>query len=181
MQSLANDTGISQPTATSWLSVLESSYIIHSLQPYYNNFNKRIIKSPKLYFHDTGLACSLLGIKQATQIETHFLKGGLFENLIISEILKSSYNKGGQPELYFWRDSHGNEIDILWQKNLRLDRIEMKYNNTFSSAYLKGINSFNAIDKIPAGKNWLVLGTHEFQKRTDLRIIDWQQLERLMK
>ena len=177
--SLANDAGISQPTAKAWLSVLESSYIIYRLPPYHGNFNKRIIKTPKLYFYDTGLACSLLGIHSASQIDNHFLKGGLFENLILNEIVKTHFNKGRQAELYFWRESNHNEIDILWQQHSRLDRIEIKYGNTFSTAYLKGINHFNAQAKVPAGKNWLVLGSHEYQRRTNLQITGWKELDKL--
>ena len=109
--SLANDCGISVSTATEWASLLEASYIIHLLKPDHRNFSKRLIKTPKLYFYDTGLACSLLEIKSETQLNTHYLRGSLFENLVINEFIKNSFNKGEEPLLTFWRDKTGNEVD----------------------------------------------------------------------
>lgn len=104
LTSLAQDCGISHTTARQWLNILEASYLIFFLQPFYQNFSKRLIKMPKLYFYDTGLACTLLGLEKATQLQTHYLKGALFENLVILEILKKRLNQGLPPNLYFWRD-----------------------------------------------------------------------------
>ncbi len=176
LQSLANDVGISQPTAKAWLSVLEASYIIFRLTPFHNNFNKRLIKSPKLYFYDTGLACSLLGITQADQLKTHYLKGGLFENLVILDMYKTQLNKGVNKDLYFWKDSNGNEIDLLWTEGEKINIAEIKYNNTFSQNYLKGLNSFIAPDKYKINKKWLVLGDHLPQIRSNINITGFKKV-----
>ncbi|MCK5838673.1 MAG: ATP-binding protein, partial [Bacteroidales bacterium] len=113
LSSIATDCGISHSTARSWLSILEASYIIYLLKPHHSNFNKRLVKMPKLYFYDSGLLCSLLGIININQLRTHYLRGGLFENMVISEILKYYFNRGIEPPVYFWRDKHGHEIDCL--------------------------------------------------------------------
>jgi len=114
---IANDCGITHKTAESWLSVLESSYLIRRLQPWYRNFNKRLVKTPKLYFYDTGLACWLLGIRSAEQVSHHAMRGALFENLVVSEAYKALFNQGEVPEIWFWRDRSGHEISVVpWQQ-----------------------------------------------------------------
>lgn len=146
ISSLANDAGISVNTAKSWLSLLEASFIIFLLQPYYKNFNKRVIKSPKIYFYDTGLASSLLRITNAEMISTHYLYGNLFENLVISEIMKYKYHHGNNPNIYFWRDSNGVEIDCIIEKgNGDVLAIEIKGGQTFSNDYLKNINNLEKL------------------------------------
>ena len=117
LTSLARDCGISDATAKRWLSILEASYIVYLLQPYHNNLGKRLIKTPKLYFYDTGLACSLLGIKEK-EISLHPLRGSLFEALIISEIIKWHLNHDEIPDIYFWRDSHGHEVDCIIKREV---------------------------------------------------------------
>ena len=143
--SLAKDCGIKNATAQAWLSVLETSYIIFQLNPYYENFNKRLIKSPKLYFYDTGLACSLLSIENATQLNTHFLRGSLFENWAIAEYLKQSYAKAKEPAIYFWRDSNGNEIDLLIEQGGRLQAVELKSSATMHTDDFKGLRYWQAL------------------------------------
>jgi len=113
LSSLANDCGITHNTAKAWLFVLEASYIVFLLQPHYRNFNKRLIKSPKLYFFDTGLVSWLLGIQEPSQITIHSLRGALFETWVVAELIKGRLHRGLQPNLYFWRDSTGNEVDVL--------------------------------------------------------------------
>ena len=113
LSSLANECGVAVSTISTWISILEASYICYLLKPDYNNYAKRLVKTPKLYFYDTGLACSLLDIQTAEQVSSHFLRGGLFENLVINEFVKKSYNQGQEPDLTFWRDSTGNEVDLL--------------------------------------------------------------------
>ena len=110
LSSLANECGVAVSTISTWISILEASYICYLLKPDYNNYAKRLVKTPKLYFYDTGLACSLLDIQTAEQVSSHFLRGGLFENLVINEFVKKSYNQGQEPDLTFWRDSTGNEV-----------------------------------------------------------------------
>ena len=116
LSSLANDCGITHNTAKSWISILESSFIVFLLRPHHRNFNKRLVKMPKLYFYDTGLACSLLGIENKKQVSSHHLKGGLFESFILSDLIKARYNQGLASHCYFWRDKLGREIDCIIEK-----------------------------------------------------------------
>ena len=132
---LATEAGISVLTVKSWISVLETSGIIFQLRPYFNNFGKRLIKSPKLYFYDTGLVCSLLGLQNYQQLETHYLRGGIFENLIISNYLKECYFKGQEPNAYFWRDSNGLEVDLVVEENQNLKLYEIKSSNTMNEKF----------------------------------------------
>lgn len=140
--SISNDIGVSSTTIKNWISVLKASFIIFELSPYFENIGKRIIKSPKIYFTDTGLASFLLGIDSTAQAERDPLRGGLYENFIILEVLKSHYNSGKRPDLYFYRDTYGNEIDLIIRKNRKLFPIEIKSAATFTKDFLKGIERF---------------------------------------
>ncbi len=143
LTSLANDAGIAVNTVKSWISLLEASYIVFLVQPYHNNFSKRIIKSPKLYFYDTGVACSLLRIGSAEMLKTHYLYGSLFENMVISDILKQFYNLGKQPNIYYWRESNGTEVDcILELTSTSRIAIEIKAGQTFSKDYLRNLKKY---------------------------------------
>lgn len=165
LTSLSNDCGIDQKTVAAWLSILQSSYIIYLLRPYYGNFNKRIIKAPKLYFFDTGVACSLLGITDVKQIFSHTAKGPLFENMIISELLKERFNKGAADNLYYWRDKTGHEVDILLDKAGKLTAMELKAGATLNEDFFKGIEYFSSLNTTPPEKI-LVYGGKEIQKRS---------------
>lgn len=147
---LAEDAGITRKTAESWLSVLEASYIIYLLKPYYKNFGKRIIKNSKLYFYDTGLAASLLGITNSNQIESFYMRSALFENLIVSELLKRRIFAGKSDDLYFWRDSNGIEIDVIEEDNTELHAYEIKASETMNSAFFSNIKKI----KDTAGIKW---------------------------
>lgn len=139
LSSLANECGIAMSTAQSWLSVLEASYIMYLLKPDHNNYSKRLVKTPKLFFYDTGVACSLLNIIQAEQIATHYLRGALFENMVINEFVKKHLNAGHEPQLSFWRDKTGNEVDLLDQSSGNQVGYEIKSGATFSPDYFKGL------------------------------------------
>jgi predicted AAA+ superfamily ATPase len=141
LSSLANDADISVNTAISWLSVLEASYILFLVQPYTTNINRRLIKSPKLYFYDTGLACSLLNIEQENQIENFYLRGSLFENFVFSELVKNRYNKGLPTNFYYLRDSKGTEIDCVIEKPDKHILIEIKLSETLLPIHLKNIET----------------------------------------
>ncbi len=159
ISSMANDAGISVNTARSWLSLLETSFVIYLLKPYYNNFNKRLIKAPKLYFYDTGVASSLLNILEPGSLITHYAYGALFENLVISELIKDLSHKGRQPPVYYWRESNGIEIDCILEKEAgKLMLIECKGGETFNNDYLKNLIRFPESQKsekvvIYAGRN----------------------------
>ena len=156
--SLANDVGVSANTIADWISVLEASFIIYRLQPYYENLGKRLIKSSKLYFVDTGLAAWLMGIETSTQMQRDPLRGNLFENLIVIETLKSKLNQGKDPRLFFYRDSHGNEVDLVIQNGNNLTPIEIKSSQTWHSSFLKGITYFNNLLGDRAEKGMVIYG-----------------------
>lgn len=137
---LGNEIGIDHKTAAAWLGILEASYIVYFLQPYYKNFNKRIIKAPKLYFYDTGLAANLLGIRQADDLQYHSYRGSLFENLVITELLKNRYNMGEKSNLYYFKDSIGNEIDVIVDEGQKLKAIEIKSGATLAGDYFKNLH-----------------------------------------
>lgn len=149
MSSLANESGISASTAEGWLSVLEASYICYRLEPNFNNFNKRIIKSPKLYFYDTGLVCSLLGLTNEKQVESFYLRGALFENLVINQFLKDGFNIGHVPDLTYWRDSQGNEIDLIVAEALQMKAYEIKSGATFNTEFFKGLDKWGKLSGTP--------------------------------
>ncbi len=151
--SLSNDVGVSSTVLRNWLSVLKASYLVFELSPYFANIHKRVVKSPKLYFTDTGLAAFLLGIHDADQARRDPLRGGLYENLIIADILKGAYNRGIRPELYFYRDSNGNEVDLLIREGGVLTPVEIKSSETFSANFLKGLERFRALqaDRVAEG------------------------------
>jgi len=173
MSSLANDCGIDQKTVASWLGILQSGYIIYLLKPYYNNFNKRIIKTPKLYFYDTGVACSLLGIKSEDQIAIHAAKGALFENLVVSELLKERFNVGESDNLFYWRDKTGNEVDIVAENEGILTAIEIKAGETINNDFFKGLNYFSAL-KTPDTEMSVIYGGNQTQNRsTGITVKPW--------
>lgn len=176
-QSLANDCGLSQNTVKSWISLLESGFIIRKLPPYYKNFNKRLIKSSKIFFYDTGLLCRLLSIKKPEEINTHFLKGALFENFIFMELEKHFFNLGEKPSIYFWRDKRGVEIDFLIKEKF-LKIIEAKSGQTLSQDFFKNINYFKKIsnDKI---KSFLIYSGEENQTRKGISVLSWRNTEKV--
>ncbi|HFE67640.1 MAG TPA: ATP-binding protein [Chloroflexi bacterium] len=176
--SLANDTGVSPNTARAWLSILEASYIVYRLYPYHKNFRKRLVKSPKLYFYDTGLACSLLGIRSAEQVNVHFLKGALFENLIINEFIKRDLNQGARQRLWFWRDSQGKEIDCLLPNGDKLIPVEIKAGKTISGSYFSNINYWQ---QLTGQKNpgYVVYGGDASLQTSNGNLVSWQELEKI--
>jgi len=176
LTSLGNDCGISHNTARSWLSLLEASYIVFLLQPHHNNFSKRLIKSPKLYFYDTGLACSLLKITDADQLANHYLRGGLFESLIVSDIIKTRYNAGKDPHVYFWRDSQGHEVDCLLEEGEQLIPLEIKAGYTISSNYFTGLTYWNVISKTESDNNFVIYAGDEVQKRSAGTVVGWSSV-----
>ena len=147
--SLGNDVGVDSKTIKTWLSILEASFIIYKLTPYFENFGKRVIKSPKYYFIDTGLLTFLLGIERPNQITRDPLVGNIFENMVVIECLKARYNQGKMSNLYFFRDGHGNEVDLLWQDGRDLVAIEIKSSSTFNTSLFQSLEKMTKItDKI---------------------------------
>lgn len=178
MSNLALETGVDSKTIASWIGVLENGFILFRLQPHYTNFNKRIVKMPKLYFYDTGLACALLGIQNARQLDYHHMTGSLFENLIISEMIKTRYNKAKNNNLFFWRDNVGHEIDILIENAEGLFPIEIKYGQTITPEFFKGLLYWQKISKIQKGA--VVYGGKDVQRRSNgMDVIPWNRTSEL--
>ena len=176
---LANDAGISPNTARAWLSVLESSYILYRLQPYHRNFNKRLVKSPKLYFYDTGLACSLLGIRDASQVGLHYLKGALFENLIINEFIKRNCHRGDNRQPYFWQDNHGKEIDCLLVDGEHLTPVEIKAGKTLATSYFDNLKYWRPLASLPEDQGYVVYGGDQSLQTSAGAFVSWRDLDRI--
>lgn len=168
--SLSNDLGVSATTVKNWISVLKASFVVFELPPFFENIGKRMIKSPKIYFIDTGLAAHLLGIDSPEQVRRDPLRGGLYENLVILEFLKGRMNQGRRPDFYFFRDTHGNEIDLVMRQGSRLIPIEIKSAATFTPDFIKGIEWFRSLlTRRCAGGFVLYDGTERFTvKGTDV-------------
>lgn len=181
ISSLANDCGISTNTAKSWLSILQASYIIFLLPPYYNNFSKRLIKSPKLYFYDTGLAASLLGIQTEKQLSGHYLRGGLFESLVLSELIKNAFNNAQEPHLYFWRDSHGHEVDGIIDNAGHLLSIEIKSGYTVNPDFFTALEKWNEISQTSPEDNFIIYGGENNQKRSKGNVVSWSSIAQKIK
>lgn len=178
INALAKDCAISQPTAKAWLSALEASYIVFLLQPFHENFSKRIIKTPKLYFYDSGLLCYLLRLHETEQIMTHPIKGSLFENMMIAEYVKRMHHHNYAKDIWFWRDAAGHEIDLIIQEGQQLNLNEFKATQTIMPDLFKGLTYFD--QNIRAGTNIksLVYTGDDNHKRTDVEVLSWQNFGR---
>ncbi len=173
---LANQVGISVSTAQSWLSILETSFIVYQLNPYFRNFNKRIVKSPKLYFYDTGLACALLRITSREALENYYQKGSLFENFVINEISKNYFNQGFRPPIYYWRDSTGREIDLVLDLGGRLWPIEVKSGRTFHADFFKNIEWWSGVADIPLENGTAIYGGDDDWETAQGNLVSWRNL-----
>ncbi len=182
MTSLANDCGVTHKTIGAWLSVLEAGYVVFLLQPHHRNFGKRLVKTPKLYFHDTGLAAYLLGIQDAEHMAIHSARGALFENLVISELQKRRYNQGLASNLSFWRNSTGEEVDVLIEHGEQLMPIEIKSGQTFNADFVSGLNTWTRYagdagdTALPAQ---LVFGGEGSFARSGVQVHGWRELQKL--
>ncbi len=177
--SLANDAGISPNTARAWLSILESSYILYRFQPYHHNFNKRLVKSPKLYFYDTGVACSLLGIRDENQVNLHYLKGALFENLIINEFIKRNFNQGKNRQPYFWQDNHGKEMDCLLENGNSITPVEIKSGKTVSTSYFENLKYWQSLTNLSEKQGYVVYGGDQSMQTSAGALISWRELHQI--
>ena len=174
--SLGNDAGVSQPTARAWIDLLQTSFIVYLLPPWHTNTGKRLVKSPKLYFYDVGLACWLLGLRTANQVARDPLWGSLFENFIIMEAMKDRLNAGETAEMYFYRDSEGNEVDLLLPTGGKLHAIEIKAGATVNPDYFKGLKTFAAHHPQALSGGSVLFGGIDGQNRSDWPVYSWRQL-----
>jgi uncharacterized protein len=177
LTNLANEAGISIPTVKSWLSILESSYIVYQLSPFFNNFNKRLVKSTKLYFYDTGLVSFLLGIKSEKAIHESEFKGALFENMVINEYIKQNYHHNLYHEFYYWRDSNGHEVDLLISHETAYDIVEIKATKTVLPKLFEGLDLLKNIGKETINRKILVYGGVENQNRNDYKVWAWNNVK----
>ena len=175
LSSLADDCGIAQSTATAWLSILEASYIVFRLTPHFANFGKRLVKTPKLYFHDTGLAAFLLGIQSPEQLATHSARGALFETMVVAEYLRARWNRGHASNLYFWRDSSGNELDLLLDEAGILYPIEIKSGQTVAGDMLKTLKKWQVVSGSTVEPN-LVFGGEGDYIRSTVHVTGWREM-----
>ncbi|MCK4922066.1 MAG: ATP-binding protein [Bacteroidales bacterium] len=179
LSSLANDTGITVNTVKAWLSLLESSFIIFQLQAYHKNYSKRLIKSPKIYFYDTGVACSLLRLTNAEMIRTHYLYGSLFGNLVISEIVKSQHHIGKPVSAYYWRESNGTEIDCILEKgNDEIVALEIKGGESYSKDYLRNFKNFPE-KNVKVHKKLIYTGDKS-SYISDVQLISWNDFPKFL-
>jgi len=179
LSSLANDCGITHNTAKAWISVLEASYILFQLPPHYANFSKRLIKSPKLYFYDTGLVCWLLGIQEASQLAAHPLRGSIFETLILSELVKIRLNRGERATFHFWRDSNGNEVDVIADVGTKLMPIEIKSGQTLNRDFFTGLERWMDLAGGQAISPALVYGGIDKYIRRGINIYGWNAVSQV--
>ena len=178
MTSLSTEVGVSVHTIKSWLSVLETSFIVYIMQPHHANFRKRLVKSPKLYFMDTGLVCYLLGITNPVQLATHPLRGAIFETFVVTELLKQSFNRVRRPNIYFFRDNTGHEIDVLIDRGLTVQPVEIKSGATIRTDFFRGLEFYKALNP-NAERGVLVYAGEGNQKLKFTDVLDFRSLTNL--
>ena len=176
---MGNMIGVSYQTIGKWLSVLETSFIAYTLRPHHQNFNKRIVKTPKLYFYDTGLACALLDLRSVDDLNRHFAKGALFENFVINEVLKNKRNRNLPPRNYFWNAAGSHEIDLLLDRGGRLMPLEIKSSRTIHPQFFKGLTYFQSLSGASPDDSYLIYGGDEVQKRSAARVLSWKNLSEI--
>ena len=175
---LARDAAISVPTVRAWLSILESSYLVYQLPPYFRNFSKRLVKSPKLYFYDTGLLCFLLGIKSVEQLAFVENKGAIFENFIINEYVRQNFHQNLHREFYYWRSSNGLEVDLLiGGDSPAFDLMEIKATKTIAPKMFNSLDQVGELAGNRLGKKILVYGGNQSQKRSDYQVWAWADVK----
>jgi len=175
LNNLAIECGVDHKTIGAWIGILQASYVIHLLPPFYNNFSKRIIKSPKLYFYDTGLACALQGIHSPSQLSLHSSRVALFENYIINELIKTRFNRGLRSNLFYWRYVSGHEIDVVVDHGSYAAGIELKSGMTVVPDFFKGLTFWQELTQYK--KVYIIYGGEDAQKRSSgIEIIPWNNL-----
>ena len=180
LSALGNDCGITHNTAKAWLSVLEASYVVHLLPPHHRNFRKRLIKAPKLFFLDTGLAAYLMGIQDAEQLQVHPQRGALFETWVLAELLKGRLHRGLNSNLFFWRDQSGLEVDIIIDNGLTLIPVEVKSGTTVNRDFFRGLERWTALAGEISESPHLVYGGDQRQKRKQGEVLPWDRITDLV-
>ncbi|MFC1672093.1 ATP-binding protein [Planctomycetota bacterium] len=179
LSELGSDAGISHNTAKAWISILEASYVLHLLPPHHRNFNKRMIKSPKLYFFDSGLAAYLLGIQETAQLDVHPQRGALFETAVVSELMKARLNKGLRSNLYFWRDRSGHEVDMVIESGGSLIPVEIKSGQTVVEDSLAGLRYWSALAGTASASAFMIYGGDTNRTQQDIQVLSWKMSKTL--
>jgi hypothetical protein len=179
MTRIGSDCGVDQKTVKAWLAILETGFLVYRLRPHHENFRKRLVRTPKLYFHDTGLAARLLGIETAEQLGTHRMRGALFENWVVSELLKGRHNLARSDNLFFWRDNTGAEVDILADRAGALLPIEIKSGMTIASDWFDGLAKWRRLAGERAARPVLVYGGDARQSREIAEVLPWSDIGEL--
>jgi predicted AAA+ superfamily ATPase len=179
LSGLANDCGVTHNTARAWISVLEASYLVHLLRPHHANLGKRLVKTPKLYFTDPGLAAWLLGIENCDQVATHAQRGALFETWLVSDLLKARFNSGLASNLFFWRSRSGLEIDVLAERGTRLVAAEAKSGQTLAGDFFGPLEKWCALAGKTDSSSWLVYGGTKVQQRRRIHVLSWKDISAL--
>ncbi len=175
LSSLATDCGITHNTAKAWISVLEASYLVFMLRPHHVSFNKRLVKMPKLYFYDVGLVSWLLGIRTVEQLETHPLRGNIFETFVLAELMKARLNRGERPNLHFWRDSNGTEVDVIVEQASKLMPVEIKSGRTVTPNSFAGLEKWSTLAGDSAVTPTLVHGGEESFRHKGVKVVGWKE------
>lgn len=176
LSAISEDCGISHNTVKEWISVLEASFIIFRVQPYHKNFNKRLVKNPKIYFSDTGLVCNLLGIRKQAEIDYHFLKGNIFETFVASEVAKYNYNYGEKLQLYYWRDNHKKELDLILDFGTNHYALEIKSSQTIQEKYFDGLKYWMKISGTNPAALFLVYAGQDTFLRNQMNVVGWNKI-----
>jgi uncharacterized protein len=179
MSSLASDCGITHVTAEAWMTVLEASYIVFRLKPYHQNFNKRLVKAPKLYFYDTGLLCSLLDIQNEKDLLIHPMRGAFFETLVVSDLLKQRFHQGLPSNLYYWRDKAGHEIDCILEQGVKRAIVEIKSGQTISGDWFRSLEKWREFPQSSVSDAYLIYGGKENQHRAKVNILSWTSIKNI--
>jgi uncharacterized protein len=179
LSSLATDVGVAVNTIKAWLAVLEASYILYLMKPHHQNFAKRLVQQPKIYFYDTGLLCYLLGIENAKQVSTHFARGQIFENMVIIDLIKNRLNEARQDNLFFWRDKNGKEVDCIIESSGKLFPVEIKSSHTKSVYFFDNLNYYKKLAKVKCGKPFVVYGGNGNFEMPDGLLLSWNSMDAL--
>ena len=179
LSSLGNEVGVDHKTIRSWLSVLEAKFIVFLLQPYPQSWNKRIVKQPKLYFYDTGLLCSLLGLREPGDLANHHMRGNIFECFVIADHVKQRMHLGERPSAYFWRDHVGHEVDLLVESGSDIEAVEIKSGETITNDIFKGLKWFANHVGLDSDRCTLIHGGTQAQDRMHGRVVPWNQIHEL--
>ena len=163
-------------TISDWVSILEASFLVYKLKPYHKNYNKRLVKNSKIYFTDTGLVCSLLGIRKPDELDYHFLKGNIFETFIVSEFIKGCYNSGEPYDLYFWRDNHKKELDLIVEYGNNRFGIEIKRGETIQENYFSGLKYWQNLSGTNTENMYLIYGGRDNSIRNNMNVIGWDSV-----